>query len=90
MGLSYGLVNLMYSMLYGEHWKIKGSRSKKRGKLLTCFANSLFKVTSIFSEGRPDLRYITWELIQDPFYKEPKGMIDISEVYTAWIICRMI
>ena len=30
--------------LYGEHWKIKGSRSKKSEKLLTCLANSLFKV----------------------------------------------
>ena len=40
MGLSYGLVNLMYSMLYSEHWRIKGSRSNKRRKLLTCFTLS--------------------------------------------------
>ena len=44
MGLSYGRVNLMYSMLCSEHWRIKGSRSNKRRKLLACVANSLFKV----------------------------------------------
>ena len=49
MGLSYGLVNLMYSMLCSEHWRIKGSRSNKRRKLLTCFANSLFKVCNNLS-----------------------------------------
>ena len=44
MEISYGLVNLMYFMLCSEHWRIKGSRSNKRRKLLTCFTNSLFKV----------------------------------------------
>ena len=44
MELSYGLVNLMYFMLCGELSRIKGSRSNKRRKLLTCFTNSLFKV----------------------------------------------
>ena len=57
MGLSYGLVNLMYSMLYSEHWRIKGSRSNKRRKLLTCFTNSLFKVYNNLScrETRPEV-----------------------------------
>ena len=44
MEISYGLVNLMYFMLCSEHWRIKGSRSNKRRKLLPCFTNSLFKV----------------------------------------------
>ena len=44
MEISYGLVNLMYFMLCGELNRIKGSRSNKRGKLLTCLTNSLFKV----------------------------------------------
>ena len=44
MEISYGLVNLMYFMLCGELSRIKGSRSNKRRKLLTCFTNSLFKV----------------------------------------------
>ena len=44
MEISYGLVNLMYFMLCSEHWRIKGSRSNKRRKLLTRFTNSLFKV----------------------------------------------
>ena len=44
MEISYGLVNLMYFMLCDELNGIKGSRSNKRRKLLTCFTNSLFKV----------------------------------------------
>ena len=44
MEISYGLVNLMYFMLCGELNRIKGSRSNKRRKLLTCFTNSLSKV----------------------------------------------
>ena len=44
MEISYGLVNLTYFMLCGELSRIKGSRSNKRRKLLTCFTNSLFKV----------------------------------------------
>ena len=44
MEISYGLVNLMYFMLCDELNRIKGSRSNKRRKLLTCFTNSLFKV----------------------------------------------
>ena len=44
MEISYGLVNLMYFMLCDELNRIKGSRSNKRKKLLTCFTNSLFKV----------------------------------------------
>ena len=44
MEISYGIVNLMYFMVCGELNRIKGSRSNKRGKLLTCFTNSLFKV----------------------------------------------
>ena len=35
MEISYGLVNLMYFVLCGELNRIKGSRSNKRGKLLT-------------------------------------------------------
>ena len=34
----------MYFMLCDELNRIKGSRSNKRRKLLTCFTNSLFKV----------------------------------------------
>ena len=37
-------MDLMYFMLCSEHWRINGSRSNKRRKLLTCFTNSLFKV----------------------------------------------
>ena len=44
MEISYRLVNLMYFMLCDELNGIKGSRSNKRRKLLTCFTNSLFKV----------------------------------------------
>ena len=44
MEISYGLVNLMYFMLCGELNRIKGPRSNKRRKLLTCFTHSLFKV----------------------------------------------
>ena len=44
MEISYGLVNLMYFMLCDGTKGIKGSRSNKRRKLLTCFTNSLFKV----------------------------------------------
>ena len=40
MEISHGLVNLMYFMLCGELNRIKGSRSNKRRKLLTCFTNS--------------------------------------------------
>ena len=42
-------------MLCSEHWRIKGSRSNKRRKLLTCFTNSLFKVYNNLSlrETRP-------------------------------------
>ena len=43
MEISYGIVNLMYFMVCGELNRIKGSRSNKRGNLLTCFTNSLFK-----------------------------------------------
>ena len=57
MGLSYGLVNLMYSMLCSEHWRIKGSRSNKRRKLLTCFTNSIQQ--SFLQRERLDPRYIT-------------------------------
>ena len=60
MEISYGLVNLMYFMLCDELNRIKGSRSNKRRKLLTCFANSLFKVYNNLSlRERPDPRYIT-------------------------------
>ena len=57
MEISYGLVNLMYFMLCSEHWRIKGSRSNKRRKLLTCFTNSLFKVYNNLSlrETRPEV-----------------------------------
>ena len=51
MGISYGLVNLMYFMLCGELNRIKGSRSNKRRKLLTCFTNSLSKVYNNLSCG---------------------------------------
>ena len=70
MEISYGLVNLMYFMLCDELNRIKGSRSNKRRKLLTCFMNSLFEVYNNLSlRERPDPRYITWELVRDPFYK---------------------
>ena len=44
MEISYGLVNLMYFMFCDELNGIKGSRSNKRRKLLTCLTNSLLKV----------------------------------------------
>ena len=72
MEISYGLVNLMYFMLCGELNRIKGSRSKKRRKLLTVSQTVYLKYATIFPEERPDPRYITWGLVQDPFYKEPK------------------
>ena len=55
MEISYGLVNLMYFMLCGELNRIKGSRSNKRRKLLTCFINSLFKVHNNLSCGETGL-----------------------------------
>ena len=45
--------------------------------------------TTVFPSRKQDPRYITWGLIWDPFYKEPKGRIDISEMYTTWIVHRM-
>ena len=61
MEISYGLVNLMYFMLCSEHWRIKGSRSNKRRKLLTCFTNSLFKVYNNLSlrETGPEVYNMT-------------------------------
>ena len=63
MEISYGLVNLMYFMLCGELSRIKGSRSNKRRKLLTCFTNSLFKVYNNLSlrETGPEVYNITQE-----------------------------
>ena len=63
MEISYGLVNLMYFMLCGELSRIKGSRSNKRRKLLTCFTNSLFKVYNNLSlrETGPEVYNITTE-----------------------------
>ena len=57
MEIFYRHVNLMYFMLCSEHWRIKGSRSNKRRKLLTCFINSLFKVYNNLSlrETRPEV-----------------------------------
>ena len=77
MGLSYGLVNLIYPMLCGEHWRIKGSRSNKRRKLLTCFANSLFKVYNNLScrETRPEVYntvHITMRQNGVPIQKPPR------------------
>ena len=62
MEISYGLVNLMYFMLCSEHWRIKGSRSNKRRKLLTCFTNSLIKVYNNLSlrETGPKIYNITF------------------------------
>ena len=59
MEISYGLVNLMYFMLCDELNGIKGSRSNKRRKLLTCFTNSLFKVYNNLSLRETGPRYIT-------------------------------
>ena len=61
MELSYGLVNLMYFMLCDELNRIKGSRSNKRRKLLTCFTNSLFKVYNNLSlrETGPEVYNMT-------------------------------
>ena len=62
MEISYGLVNLMYFMLRSEHWRIKGSGSNKRRKLLTCFTNSLFKVYNNLSlrETGPEVYNNLW------------------------------
>ena len=59
MGLSYGLVNLMYSMLCSECWRIKGSRSNKRRNLWLVLQTVYLKYTPIFPAERLDLRYIT-------------------------------
>ena len=77
MEISYGLVNLMYFMLCDELNGIKGSRSNKRRKLLTCFTNSLFKVYNNLSlrETGPEVYNITvyslsWERgnkVENPF-----------------------
>ena len=71
MEISYGLVNLMYFMLCGELNRIKGSRSNKRRKLLTCFTNSLFKVYNNLSlrETRPEV-YNTTKWVD--YVEEPK------------------
>ena len=89
MEISSRLVNLMYFLLRSKHRKIKGSRCNKKWKLLTCFTNSLFKVYSNLSFKETGPEVYKWGLIWDPFYKEPKGRIDISETYTTWIVHRM-
>ena len=70
MEISYGLVNLMYFMLCGELSRIKGSRSNKRRKLLTCFTNSLFKVYNNLSlrETGPEVynKIVLREKVGDP------------------------
>ena len=65
MEISYGLVDLMYFMLCGELSRIKGSRSNKRRKLLTCFTNSLFKVYNNLSlrETGPEVYNRTKEFL---------------------------
>ena len=37
-----------------------------------------------------DLKNITWGLIQNPFYKEPKGRINISDMVTLWMFTGLI
>ena len=54
---------------------------------LTCFTVYL-ENTTIFPLRKPDLRYITWGLIWDPFYKELKGRIDFSDMFAAWNVLR--
>ena len=68
MEISYGLVNLMYFMLCDELNRIKGSRSNKRRKLLTCFTNSLFKVYNNLSlrETGPEV-YNTMYVLFHPY-----------------------
>ena len=79
----------MYFMGCGELNRIKGSRSNNRKENFRLALHIVYlKYTTIFPEDRPDPRYITWGLIQDPFYKEPEGRIDISEMYTTWITYR--
>ena len=80
MEISYGLVNLIYFMLCSEHWRIKGSRSNKRRKLLTCFSNSLFKVYNNLSlrETGPEV-----------YNKMPCIVLEFPSVKDAkfWLIC---
>ena len=63
MEISYGHVNL-YFMLCDELTGIKGSRSNKRRKLMTCFINSLIKVYNNLSlkETGPEVYNNTWAL----------------------------
>ena len=96
MEISYGLVNLMYFMLCSEHWKIKGSRSNKRRKLLTCFTNSLFKVYNNLSlrETGPEVYNIiilrgNWGKVPSvihPFISLniPDGIFTISDAVLHW------
>ena len=46
---------------------------------------SLFLKYINFSLRKSDPKYITWGLVQDPFYKEP---INISDMLTIWIVHR--
>ena len=74
MEISYGLVNLMYFMLCDELNRIKGSRSNKRRKLLTCFTNSLFKVYNNLSlrETGPEVYNSTGDYPQQLNYAAGK------------------
>ena len=80
MEISYGLVNLMYFMLCDKLNRIKGSRSNKRGKLLTCFANSLFEVYNNLSlRERPDPRYITIHININLKFRKPEIVQDTTK-----------
>ena len=49
---------------------------------------SLFRKYINLSLRKPDSKYIPWGLIWDPFYKEPKGRINISDMFTLLIVHR--
>ena len=50
--------------------------------------NSLFRKDINLSLRKLDLKFKTWGLVWDPFYKEPKGRINISDMFTIWIVHR--
>ena len=57
-------------MLQSEHRKIKGSRSNKKWKLLTCFTNSLFRKYNnlSFKETEPEVYNIKYTSMSHDFY----------------------
>ena len=87
MEISYGLVNLMYFMLCGELNRIKGSRSNKRRKLLTCFTNSLFKVYNNLSLRETGPEVYNTDIEEEIFLSTIVRMIDCFDNAWVWYEC---